>query len=109
VRGVRDEQALWWVLARPRQLWSRGERNDLAGLAAAYGATLTRKRPYRDGNIPIAFMVMWLFMGLNGYGIEDAEDNVVTRTRRLAGGQLFEMSLAAWIRRQAVPLQGIRL
>ena len=101
--GLMDESALESALARPRNRWVYGRTHDLAALAATYGFSLVRNHPYRDGNKRIAFLVMGIFLGLNGYEIEAPEAEVVTVFVNLAAGHMSEAALAKWIRAHTVP------
>lgn len=96
--GIRDEHALESALARPRQKWHYEQTTDLLSLAAAYGFGLCRNHPYRDGNKRVAFVVMAVFIELNGLVFDAAETDVVTVMLALADGRLPERELAAWLR-----------
>ncbi|MDE3173963.1 MAG: type II toxin-antitoxin system death-on-curing family toxin [Gemmatimonadota bacterium] len=96
--GVRDENALESALARPRQRWHYEPGSDLAALAAAYGFGLARNHPYRDGNKRIAFIVMVVFLELNGARFDATEEDVVAAIVALAAGSLSEDRLAEWLR-----------
>ncbi len=102
--GVREENTLEAVLARPQQRWQYEPASDLATLAAAYGWGLVTSHPYRDGNKRIAFLAMAIFLGLNGYEIEAPQEEVVTTMLAAAAGQRSEAELADWVRRHLVKL-----
>ncbi len=102
--GVREENTLEAVLARPRQRWHHEPRSDLATLAAAYGWGLVTSHPYRDGNKRTAFLAMAIFLGLNGADIEATQEDVVTTMLSAAAGQLTEAQLAGWVRNHLVKL-----
>jgi death-on-curing protein len=95
--GVRDENALESALARPRQKWHYEPTTALTDLAAAYGVGLCRNHPYRDGNKRVAFVVMVVFLELNGLVFDAAESEVVTSMVALAEQRLSEKDLAAWL------------
>jgi len=99
--GVRDENALESALARPKQRLAYGRRVDVARLAACYGFGLARNHPFRDGNKRVAFLVMVVFLELNGYELEVTEAEVVTLMVRLSAGLIAEASLAGWLRRHS--------
>jgi death-on-curing protein len=99
--GVRDENMLESALARPQQEWHYGEATDLPRLAAAYAFGLVRNHPYRDGNKRIGFLTMVTFLGINGYGFDATDAEVVTTFVALAAGDVPEDALAAWIRDHA--------
>lgn len=96
--GLSDEGALDSALARPRQRWQYDETADLARLAAAYGFGLAQNHPYRDGNKRVAFMVMVVFLELNGWAFSATEADVVATMHALADGRLSEGELAEWLR-----------
>ncbi len=96
--GLRDENALESALARPRQKWHYEQTKDLATLAAAYGSGLCRNRPYRDGNKRVAFVVMVVFLELNGLMFDADETDVVAEMLALADGRVSEIRLAEWLR-----------
>ncbi|HJW76036.1 MAG TPA: type II toxin-antitoxin system death-on-curing family toxin [Thermoleophilia bacterium] len=95
--GLRDEHALESALARPRQRFAQDPLLGLPRLAAAYGFGLVRSHPFGDGNKRTAFVVMGVFLGLNGYEIEATEADVVTVMLNLAAGEVSKEELAAWI------------
>ena len=98
MQGVRDEDALESALARPRQKHNYEPEADMCGLAAAYGFGLARNHPYHDGNKRVAFVVMAVFLGLNGLEFTAEETEVVAVMLELAAGDLSEESLAEWTR-----------
>lgn len=96
--GVRDEQTLEAVLARPQQRRHYEPQSDVAALAAAYGWGLVSSHPYRDGNKRTAFLAMVIFLGLTGFDLEATQEEVVTTMLGAAAGQLTEAQLAEWVR-----------
>jgi death on curing protein len=102
--GVREENTLEAVLARPQQRRHYEPHSDLAILAAAYGWGLVTSHPYRDGNKRTAFLATAIFLGLNGYELEATQEEVVTTMLAAAAGQLTEVQLADWVRDHAVKL-----
>ena len=104
--GLRDENALESALARPRQKWHYEQIIDLPALAAAYGYGLCRNHLYRDGNKRVAFVVMVVFLELNGLRFVASDPEVVTVMVQLAGGRLAEDQLADWLRRHTTKRRG---
>ena len=96
--GLRDENLLESTLARPGQRYAYEPTADLATLAAAYGFGLARNHPYNDGNKRVAFVVVAVFLGLNGYELTARDTDVVTTIVALAAGEIDEEALADWIR-----------
>ena len=106
--GVRDAGLLESVLARPQQLAHYGEPPpDVYALAAAYGYGLARNHPFIDGNKRTAFVVMLLFLYLNGYRIEATDAEKAMTMLKVAAGQIDEPTLATWLRTHAVPRQAV--
>ena len=105
--GVRDEGALESALARGRQRLAYEPDSDLPDLAAACGFGIARDHPFNDGNKRVAFVVMAVFLGLNGVDLVAPETEVVTSMLDLAAGTISEADLAAWLRRslQSSPSQ----
>ena len=97
-RGVRDEGLIESALARPRNKWAYQPQPDLATLAAAYGFGLAKNHGFVDGNKRVAFMVMYVFLGLNGYEINATEEEIVVVMRELAADVRTEEDLATWLR-----------
>lgn len=96
--GLRDENALESALARPRQKWAYAKERDPAVLAAAYGFSLVRNHPYRDGNKRVGFLAIATFLGINGHELFATDADVVTTILAVASGHLSEDELARSIR-----------
>ncbi len=94
--GIRDENMLDSVLARPQHLFSYGKPN-LFDLAASYGFRLVKNHPFVDGNKRIGFAVAILFLELNGYRFRAAEADAVVRTLALAASEMSEAAYAKWL------------
>jgi death-on-curing protein len=100
--GLRDENGLESALARPRQRRAYKPEADLAELAAAYGHGLAANHPFNDGNKRIAFLVMAVFLELNGRELAAPETEVVTVMLAVAAGERDEEGLASWLRARLV-------
>ena len=101
--GLRDDNALEAALARPRHKWALENEGDLAALAAAHAYGLVTTHPFHDGNKRIAFLVMVVFLGLNGHAFRAPEEEVVTMILAAAAGRTGEAELAEWIRARMAP------
>lgn len=100
--GLRNENAPESALARPRQKWAYQRNASLHLLAAAYGYGLCRNHPFRDGNKRVAFLVMVVFLELNGLEVTAEEADVVTIILALASGNLTEPQLATWLKKYTI-------
>lgn len=103
LHGVRDENALESALARARNRWSLDPSATLASLAAAYGYGITRNHPFSDGNKRTAFMLTYVFLGLNDMELDVPEPEVVLAMLDLAEGKMSEQELATWISERVIP------
>jgi death-on-curing protein len=90
--GIRDENALESALARPLN-------------RRAYDSGLASSHPFNDGNKRIAFLAMYVFLGLNGLEIEADETEVVDLVVAVASGRCDEEDLADWLRSHVSPLK----
>ena len=97
--GIRDENLLESALSRARNKWLYGVERDIAVLAAAYGFGIVTNHPYLDGNKRMGFLALVSFLGINGHEFRATDSEVVTEMLKLAGGQLSETQLVAWIRK----------
>jgi death-on-curing protein len=96
--GIGDEGLLSSALARPRNLHAYGDRPDAASLAAAYAFGITRNHPFLDGNKRTAFVLMELFLNLNGWNLDASDAVCISMMLTLAAGNLSEEMLAKWLR-----------
>jgi death on curing protein len=96
--GIRDEGLLASALARPHNLEAYGDDVDAAALAAAYAFGIARNHPFLDGNKRTAFVVMELFLDLNGWTLEADDAICISMMLILAAGKLSEEMLAKWLR-----------
>jgi death on curing protein len=96
--GIRDEGLLSSALARPLNVASYGDKADAASLAAAYAFGIARNHPFLDGNKRTAFVVMELFLNLNGWILNADDAACISTMLALASGNLGEKALADWLR-----------
>ena len=97
--GVRDEGAIESALARPRNKFAYNRKAGIIRLAASYAYGIARNHGYVDGNKRVAFLAMYVFLGLNGIRLEASEKEVVDLVVRVAAGDLSELRLAKWLAR----------
>ena len=58
---------------------------------------LANNHPFVDGNKRTAFMVMYTFLGLNGYCLEVEEMEVVVKMEGLTMNKETQESIALWL------------
>ncbi len=95
--GLRDAGLLDSALARPMNLLLYGDGPSLFALAAAYGAGIIRNHPFVDGNKRTGLLAISVFLALNGYGFDPAQDDEVRMILALAAGHLSDEELTVWI------------
>lgn len=95
--GLRDLGLLESALARPPNLAAYGQP-DVAALAAAYAYGIARNHPFIDGNKRVSFVVVLLFLALNGYDLDADPPARVDMWLQLANGSITEDQLASWLR-----------
>ncbi len=100
--GIRDEGALESALSRPRNKWAYEPESDLAALAASYGFGLAKNHAFFDGNKRVAFMAMYIFLGLNGLDLEVSEQQAVQVMLSMASSRINEKEVADWLRKHMV-------
>lgn len=101
--GIRDAGLLETALARPINYWLHEPKADIFILAAVLGQGLSRNHCFIDGNKRVAFMAMYVFLGVNGYDLHAGEPEAVDLMLQVAEGNVAETSLAEWLRRHVVP------
>ena len=95
---MRDEALLDPALARPQNRFLYDAEADTAQVAAAYGFGLTHNHPFVDGNKRVAFVVIGLFLLLNGYTLVSDRIDEIQTMFSLAAGKISEDEFADWLR-----------
>ena len=96
--GMRDQKLLESALARPINL-AAYEKPDAAALAASYAVALAKNHPFADGNKRTAFVALELFLALNGFNLTASDVDCVLTMLAVASGEIDDLALAEWIRR----------
>ena len=92
--GIRDENLFLASLDRPKNLFAYGTSPNLFDLAAAYGYGIAKNHPFIDGNKRTGFILMAVFLELNGYSFDAPEMEVVLMMERLATDLEDQQSIA---------------
>ncbi len=95
--GLRDEGLLESALARPKNLYSYGEK-DLFDLAAAYAFGIVKNHPFTDGNKRTSFLAAYVFLRTNGIQLTADEVSATEAVLSLASSGMSEARFAAWLR-----------
>ncbi|MFT4058495.1 MAG: type II toxin-antitoxin system death-on-curing family toxin [Legionella sp.] len=99
--GIRDIGLLQSALNHPKNLWQY-QKSDLYGLAAAYAARICANHPFIDGNKRVAFVIMRLFLKLNGKDVHASPQDKINIFMLLANGRILEDELREWIYKNTV-------
>ena len=97
--GLRDPGLLSSALAQPR-MTAAGKyiHRTIFDKAAAYGYHLSRNHPFVDGNKRIAFVIMDIFLQMNGWQIDAPEEEVYKTISALATGDISKPTMAKWLK-----------
>ncbi len=94
--GILNEALIESALARPQNLYAYHQA-DLFHLAAAYGYGLAKNHRFVDGNKRTAFLVMFVFLKVNGWHLSTPEPAVVIMMQNLVAGVCSEAELVEWL------------
>jgi death on curing protein len=95
--GTCDRNLLETEIKRPINM-TLFEEPDIAALAAAYGSGFARHPPFKEGSARSAFLVMVLFLSLNGYELTASDRDAAKTVAGVVTGEVEEIPLAAWLR-----------
>lgn len=98
--GVRDQSLLESAMSRPRHVFAY-ESQDLFVLAGAYAHGIAKNHPFVDGNKRVAFVMVRVFLGLNGVRFDPPEAEAVVMVEGLAGSAVREADFVAWLRKRS--------
>ena len=101
--GIRDENLLDSVLARPVNLYNY-EHPALPVLAASYAAGIVGNHPFIDGNKRTGFAAAATFLDRNGVELTASETQAAQMTIDLATRDVSEEEYAAWLNENVQPL-----
>lgn len=102
--GIRDFGAVTSALARPRNLASYENCEDISQLAAAYAYGIARNHGFSDGNKRTALVTADLFLMLNGYELKSSPADNVFAILGIAAGTLSEAEFVSWVRNNIQPV-----
>lgn len=103
--GLRDSGLRESAVARPRNVWHYDQGADMITLAGALAFALIRNHPFVDGNKRAGLMSAYTFLLLNGWELQAEEPEAVMVIRDIAGGELGEPELTAWLRQRSVAVE----
>jgi death-on-curing protein len=104
--GVRDTGLLQSDLAHPLNLFSY-QKPDICELAVAYAERIAKNHPFIDGNKRTAYVVMQLFLNLNGFKFVAKKEERVTKFVQLASSEISAKDFATWLDNNIVATETI--
>lgn len=96
--GLRDEGLLESALHQPKNLYSYSEPS-IFELATAYAERIAKNHPFIDGNKRTAYVVMVLFLKLNGYELTAPKEERVIKLIQLASSRISTAEFVDWLRK----------
>ena len=96
--GILDEGKLESAVCRARNLFSYNRKATIYDLAASIGWGIAKNHPFVDGNKRTAFVVMAVFLQINGVMLTATEVDVVTVMLGVAAGEIAENQLSHWLK-----------
>lgn len=95
--SIRDMGLLQSALNHPLNLFSYGEPDSFE-LAIAYAERITKNHPFVDGNKRTAYVVMILFLELNGFKLMATKEEKVIKFVQLAASEITTKDFSEWLK-----------
>ena len=102
IAGLRSEELLESAVFQPQQsAFGEDAYPTIASKAAAYGFFLAQNQPFLDGNKRTAAASLLAFLYLNGYALNQTDDQICEAFIGLATKELSQADFFAWIEHHA--------
>ena len=101
--GFRDAGLLDSALARPENLAAYGDPPpQIPILAATYALGVIQNHPFIDGNKRVGFVMLELFLNLNGHQLRASDEECVENILADAAGELGDAEFIDWVTAHSV-------
>ena len=102
--GVRDRGSLDSAVATPQATFG-GEllHGGVFEMAAAYAYHIAENQPFVDGNKRTALNAALVFLGLNGWDVDDPDEQLYDAMIGISAGSLSKSDLAKVFEELAIP------
>ena len=100
--GIRDEGLLESALDIPKNTWYYHPKSTMFELASSLGIGIAKNHPFIDGKKRTSFLLMYVFLAMNGFKIETSENDVVQVMLKVADGSIKESVLAKWLEKNSI-------
>jgi death-on-curing protein len=102
--GIRDRGALESAVAMPQSSFAGAFLHDgVFEMAAAYAFHIAENQPFVDGNKRTALNAALVFLGINGWDVEDPDELLYAAMIGVAERTVSKEELASTLRRLARP------
>jgi death-on-curing protein len=102
--GVRDRGSLESAVATPQATFgSEFLHSDVFEMAAAYAYHIAENQPFIDGNKRTGLNVALVFLGLNGWDIDDPDERLYDAMVGISSGTVNKKALARTFESLASP------
>ena len=99
---ILDEGKLESTVLRGKNIFNYNPQADLYDLAAAIGWGITNNHAFVDGNKRTAFVVMVVFLQINGIILTASEVDVVNIMLAVASSEVSQKQLSNWLKNFSV-------
>ena len=96
--GIVDPNVLESALNEPKHLRTYEPGSDMAALSAAYLCGFAQSQGFVDGNKRTALAVTLTFLGLNGWELNVAKEELLAFVLAIARNELRQAAATEWIR-----------
>ncbi len=100
--GILDEGKLKSAVFRGQNLSDYNEKATIYDLAASIGWGIANNYAFVDGNKRTAFVVMAVFLQINGIILTGSEVDVVNIMLAVASSQISQEQLSDWLRESSI-------
>jgi death on curing protein len=107
LEGIRDRGALESAVAVPASTFDGALLHaDVFAMAAAYAFHLAENQPFVDGNKRTALNAALVFLGLNGWDVEDPDERLYDAMIDIAKGDVSKAGLGTLLAQLASRVEG---
>ena len=100
IEGLRSRELLESAVFQPQQsAFGEDAYQDVASKAAAYGFFIAQNQPFLDGNKRTAAASMLAFLYLNGFALNQTDDEMCEAFLRIATREMSKDDFFAWVER----------
>lgn len=96
--GIRSEQRLFSAVAQVQQsAFGEDIYQTVPAKAAAYGFFISQNQPFLDGNKRTGYLAMLTFLTLNGYDLDQTEDERAETFLAMGAGTIDQGQFFDWV------------